>query len=64
MGQSRSEQRDWKKDQEVRRDVLDEIEEQAPERDDYEPGYRDVNRDQARGDWDRTRRRHDEEKGT
>ncbi len=61
MGQNRSDQRDWKKDQQVKREVLDEIDDHVRDRDDYEPRYPDLNRDQARGDWDRTGRRHDEE---
>ncbi len=64
MGQNRSDQRDWKKDQRIRREVLEEEKEHAPERDDYEPRYKNLNRDQARGDSDRTGRRHDENTGT
>ncbi len=63
MGQNRSDQRDWKKDQQVKREVLDELEDHVREGEDYEPRYRDLNRDQARGDMDRTGRRHDEENG-
>ena len=55
----RGETRELKKDQQVRRDVLDDIgseiaQEQPSAR------YRNANRDQARGDWDRTRRHTDE----
>ena len=48
-----------KKDQQVRREVLSDINtEIAQER--TKPEYRNPNRDQARGDWDRSGRRTDE----
>jgi hypothetical protein len=56
----RGESKEIKKDQTVRREVLDEIgSEITQER--TEPRYRNPNRDQARGDWDRSRRHTDEE---
>ena len=50
-----------KKDQEVRRDVLGEIGSEI-EQDRPSARYRNPNRDQARGDWDRSRRRTDEDR--
>jgi len=55
----RGESKELRKDQMVRREVLDEIaHETVQER--AEPLYRNPNRDQARGDWDRSRRHTDE----
>lgn len=54
----RSESKEIKKDQMVRRAVLDEIAQETAQ--DVEPKYRNPNRDQARGDWDRSRRHTDE----
>ena len=57
----RGESKEIKKDQQVRREVLDEIGlEIAQDRTNAQ--YRNPNRDQARGDWDRSRRRTDEER--
>ena len=59
MSDNKREIKELKKDQQVRREVLDEIaSETAQER--LEPQYRNPNRDQARGDWDRTGRHTDE----
>jgi hypothetical protein len=56
---TRGESRKLKKDQQVRREVLDEIGSEINQ--DYSSAqYRNPNRDQARGDWDRTQRRTDE----
>jgi len=55
----RGESKQVKKDQEVRREVLDEIGSEIVQ-DHTEPTYRNPNRDQARGDWDRSRRHTDE----
>lgn len=55
----RGESRELKKDQQVRREVLDEIGSEIVQ-DRSEPTYRNPNRDQARGDWDRSRRHADE----
>jgi len=55
----RGESKEIKKDQMVRREVLDEIaKETVQER--QEAHYRNANRDQSRGDWDRSRRHTDE----
>lgn len=55
----RGESKQLKKDQQVRREVLEEIgSEIVQER--SEPQYRNANRDQARGDWDRSRRHTDQ----
>jgi hypothetical protein len=55
----RGESKEIKKDQQIRREVLEEIgsevvQERTPAH------YRNPNRDQARGDWDRSRRHTDE----
>jgi hypothetical protein len=56
----RGEGKELKKDQQVRREVLDDIgSEIVQER--TTPQYRNPNRDQARGDWDRSRRHTDED---
>jgi hypothetical protein len=48
-----------KKDRDVQEDVLRELaDERRPSR--VEPRYRHPNRDQSRGDWDRSGERHDE----
>ena len=49
----RGESKQVKKDQNVRRETLDEIGSEIVQ-DGSEAGYRNLNRDQARGDWDRT----------
>ena len=55
----RRESKQIKKDSNVQRDTLDDIgSEIVQER--SEPSYRNPNRDQARGDWDRSGRRTDE----
>ena len=55
----RGESRDIKKDQQVRREVLGEIGAEIAQ-DRTSAQYRNPNRDQARGDWDRSHRRTDE----
>lgn len=57
----RGELKQLKKDQTVRRETLDEIASEIVQ-DHNEAIYRNPNRDQARGDWDRTGRRTDEER--
>jgi hypothetical protein len=59
MSQNRNDEvKSVKKDQTVRREVLTEINEATdrPEVGGAEPRYRHLNRDQARGDSDRSRR--------
>jgi hypothetical protein len=56
----RGETKELKKDQQVRREVLSEIGSEIPRQDHTGPTYRNPNRDQARGDWDRSRRHTDE----
>ena len=56
----RGESKQLKKDQMVRRETLDEIGSEIVQ-DRTEAAYRHPNRDQARGDWDRTGRRTDED---
>jgi hypothetical protein len=55
----RGESKELKKDQQVRREVLSEIGSEISQ-DRSSAGYRNPNRDQARGDWDRSGRRTDE----
>ena len=55
----RDESKELKKDQQVRREVLDEIGSEIKQ-DHTEATYRNPNRDQTRGDWDRSRRHSDE----
>ena len=57
----RGESKQLKKDQSIRRETLDEIGSEITQTH-SEPSYRNPNRDQARGDWDRTGRRTDEER--
>ncbi|HEY3159443.1 MAG TPA: hypothetical protein VGJ78_10820 [Vicinamibacterales bacterium] len=57
----RGETKQLKKDQRVRRDTLAEIGSEIKQVR-TEPTYRNANRDQARGDWDRSRRHTDEER--
>jgi hypothetical protein len=59
MDRRRGESNELKKDQHGRREALDEIGSEIVQ-DTTSPTYRNPNRDQARGDWDRTRRRTDE----
>ena len=56
----RGETKDLKKDQQVRREVLGEIGSEIVQAR-TTPQYRNPNRDQARGDWDRSRRHTDED---
>ena len=55
----RGETRELKKDQQVRRETLQEIRAEIVQ-EGTGPAYRNPNRDQARGDWDRSRRHTDE----
>ena len=56
----RGESKQLKKDQQVRRETLDEIGSEIVQ-EKSGPRYRNPNRDQARGDWDRSRRHTDED---
>jgi hypothetical protein len=56
----RGESKEIKKDQQVRREVLSEIGSEIAQ-DRTTAQYRNPNRDQARGDWDRTGRHTDEQ---
>lgn len=59
MSQNRNDEaKSVRKDQTVRREILNEIDEATdrPEVGGAEPRYKHLNRDQARGDSDRTRR--------
>jgi hypothetical protein len=55
----RGESKQLKKDSNVRRDVLTNIGSEVVQ-DGTDPQYRNPNRDQARGDWDRSGRLTDE----
>lgn len=55
----RGESKQLRKDQQVRREVLDDIGSEIVQ-EHFGPRYRNPNRDQARGDWDRTRRHTDQ----
>ena len=55
----RGEVNELRKDQQVRREALQEIGSEIVQAS-TAPTYRNPNRDQARGDWDRSRRRADE----
>ena len=55
----RGDSKDIKKDQQVRREVLGEIGSEVPQGH-TSTHYRNPNRDQARGDWDRSGRHGDE----
>jgi len=57
--QRREDGKQLKRDSEVRRSVLDEIGSEIVQ-DHTEARYRNPNRDQARGDWDRSGRHTDE----
>ena len=54
----RGESKELKKDQQVRREVLGEIGSEISQHGTAQ--YRNPNRDQSRGDWDRSRRHADE----
>jgi hypothetical protein len=49
-----------KKDQSVTRESREEVNEERSQ-DRTQPQYRNPNRDQVRGDWDRSQRHHDED---
>jgi hypothetical protein len=55
----RGESKELKKDQQIRREVLEDIGSEITQ-DGSTAQYRNPNRDQARGDWDRSRRHTDE----
>jgi hypothetical protein len=52
----RGESKELRKDQQIRREVRDDITAEAPQERGSATMYRNPNRDQARGDWDRSRR--------
>jgi hypothetical protein len=57
----RGESKELKKDQQVRREVLGDIGHEIVQAS-TSPRYRNPNRDQARGDWDRSGRHTDEQR--
>jgi hypothetical protein len=56
----RGESKELRKDQQVRRETREEIGAEI-QQDRTQPLYRNPNRDQARGDWDRSGRHRDED---
>jgi len=62
MSDRRGESREIRKDQQVRREVLSEIGSEIVDEQHSGAQYRNPNRDQARGDRDRTHRRTDEDR--
>jgi hypothetical protein len=58
----RGESKQLKKDQQVRRETYETIGSEIVDEQHSTPQYRNPNRDQARGDWDRSGRHTDEEK--
>ena len=54
----RGESKQLRRDQQIRREILDEVGSEIVQNH-LEPQYKNPNRDQARGDWDRTRRHDD-----
>ena len=56
----RGESKELKKDSNVQRETLDDIGSEIVQ-EGSEASYRNPNRDQARGDWDRSRRHTDED---
>jgi hypothetical protein len=61
MADVRKLQKQLKKDQSVAREVRSEVEERTRDGADSQPLIKNPNRDQARGDWDRSGVHHDEE---
>jgi len=61
MPDRRHDSKELKRDQTVRREVRDEIGSETLQSR-IRAAYRNANRDQARGDWDRSRRRTDEDR--
>jgi hypothetical protein len=61
MAQVRKQDKQLKKDSNVARDVRNEVSELIRDGSDARPLIKNPNRDQARGDWDRTGLHHDEE---
>jgi hypothetical protein len=57
----RGETKQIKKDSSVQRDTLEDIGSEIVQ-EGSQPSYRNPNRDQARGDWDRSRRHTDEDR--
>jgi hypothetical protein len=60
MADVRKQDKQLKKDQSVGREVRSDVEEHVRDRRDSQPLIKNPNRDQARGDWDRTGDHHDE----
>jgi hypothetical protein len=59
MADVRREEKQIRKDQQGPRDVRDEVAEQIRDGRNSQPMLKNPNRDQARGDWDRTGDHHD-----
>jgi hypothetical protein len=61
MARARKQDKQLRKDPQVARDVRNEVNELIRDGSDAQPLIKNPNRDQARGDWDRTGLHHDEE---
>ena len=61
MAENRKDLKQLKRDQRGAREIRDEVGERIRDRADSQPIIRNPNRDRARGDWDRTGKRADEE---
>jgi hypothetical protein len=59
MADVRKGDKQLKKDQQGPREVREDVAEQVRDRADSQPLVKNPNRDQARGDWDRTGDHHD-----
>jgi hypothetical protein len=60
MADVRREEKQIKKDQQGPREMREEVADQVRDGADSQPLIKNPNRDQARGDWDRTGLHHDE----
>jgi hypothetical protein len=61
MAAVRKQSKELKKDQSVRRELRNELDDQVRDGANPRPLIKNPNRDQARGDWDRTGHHHDED---
>jgi hypothetical protein len=61
MAEHRKDMKQLKRDQRGAREIRDEVGERMRDGADSQPIIRNPNRDRARGDWDRTGKRQDEE---
>jgi hypothetical protein len=64
MAEVRRQDKQLKRDQSVSREVRNEVTHEMRDGSDAQPIIKHPNRDQARGDWDRTGDHHDEGKAS